>query len=119
MTMIAACRREKQVRIFKRGVEPDDVINSVTVTMLYVLAIIISVFVICGIDGGTPYQSDYGEWSTVVAGEQVPNVIVVSKLILILLMFFGRVGGYTLILVFSETRRPPAITRLPEHIMIG
>ena len=146
MTMIAACRREKQVRIFKRGVEPDDVINSVTVTMLYVLAIIISVFVICGIDGGTPYQSDYGEWSTVVAGEQVPNVIgfknvlfevisaisatgltmgitaelsVVSKLIIILLMFFGRVGGYTLILVFSETRRPPAITRLPEHIMIG
>ena len=81
-----------------------------------------------------------------IAGEAVPNVVnfknvlfevisaisatgltmgitaelsVLSKVILILLMFFGRVGGYTLVLVFSETRRPPAITRMPEHIMIG
>ena len=146
MTMIAACRREKQVRIFKRGVEQEDEVNSVTVAMLYVIAIVLSVFIICGVDGGTPYQSDYGDWTTVVNGAEVPNVVnfknvlfevisaisatgltmgitaelsVLSKVILILLMFFGRVGGYTLILVFSETRRPPAITRLPEHIMIG
>ena len=146
MTMIAACRREKQVRIFKRGVEQEDEVNSVTVAMLYVIAIVLSVFIICGVDGGTPYQSDYGDWTTVVNGAEVPNVVnfknvlfevisaisatgltmgitaelsVLSKVILILLMFFGRVGGYTLILVFSETRRPPAITRLPAHIMIG
>ena len=145
MTMIAACRREKQVRIFKRGVEQEDEVNSVTVAMLYVIAIVLSVFIICGVDGGTPYQSDYGDWTTVVNGAEVPNVVnfknvlfevisaisatgltmgitaelsVLSKVILILLMFFGRVGGYTLILVFSETRRPPAITTLPEHIMI-
>lgn len=146
LTMISACRREKQVRILKRGISQDDVINSVTVTMLYVIAIAVSVFIICGIDGGTPYESDYGNTVTVVAGQEIPNIInfknvlfevvsaisatgltlgitaelsVVSKIILILLMFFGRVGGYTLVLVFSETRRPPAITRLPEHIMIG
>ena len=146
LTMITACRREKQVRVFKRGIEQDDAMNAVTVTMLYVLAIVLSVFVICGIDGGTPYQSDYGDWATVVNGAEVPNVInfknvlfevisaisatgltmgitaelsAFSQVILILLMFFGRVGGYTLVLVFSETRRPPAITRMPEHIMIG
>ena len=146
LTMITACRREKQVRVFKRGIEQDDAMNAVTVTMLYVLAIVLSVFVICGIDGGTPYQSDYGDWATVVNGAEVPNVInfknvlfevisaisatgltmgitaelsAFSQIILILLMFFGRVGGYTLVLVFSETRRPPAITRMPEHIMIG
>ncbi len=145
-TMIAACRREKQVRVLKRGVSHDDVISSVTVTMLYVIAILVSVFVICAVDGGTPYESDYGNWTTVVAGREVPNVVnfknvlfevisaisatgltlgitaeisALSQVILILLMFFGRVGGYTLVLVFSETRRPPAITRLPEHIMIG
>lgn len=146
LTMIAACRREKQVRVMKRGISQDDVISSVTVTMLYVIAIVASVFVICGVDGGTPYESDYGETATIVAGEAVPNVVnfknvlfevisaisatgltlgitaelsALSQVILILLMFFGRVGGYTLVLVFSETRRPPAITRLPEHIMIG
>ncbi len=138
LTMITACRRERQVRVFKRGIEQDDVINAVTVSMLYVIAILLSVFIICGIDGGKDYVSDYGE--TWVAGINFKSVLfevisaisatgltmgitaelsVVSQVILILLMFFGRVGGYTLVLVFSETRRPPAITRLPEHIMIG
>lgn len=138
LTMITACRRERQVRVFKRGIEQDDVINAVTVSMLYVIAILLSVFLICGIDGGKDYVSDYGE--TWVAGINFKSVLfevisaisatgltmgitaelsVVSQVILILLMFFGRVGGYTLVLVFSETRRPPAITRLPEHIMIG
>ena len=146
LTMITACRRERQVRVFKRGIEQDDAINAVTVTMLYVFAIAISVFIICGVDGGTPYESDYGSWATVINGAEVPNVVnfknvlfevisaisatgltmgitaelsALSQVILILLMFFGRVGGYTLVLVFSETRRPPAITRMPEHIMIG
>lgn len=138
LTMITACRRERQVRVFKRGIEQDDVINAVTVSMLYLIAILLSVFIICGIDGGKDYVSDYGE--TWVAGINFKSVLfevisaisatgltmgitaelsVVSQVILILLMFFGRVGGYTLVLVFSETRRPPAITRLPEHIMIG
>ena len=134
------------MRVFKRGIEQDDAINAVTVTMLYVFAIAISVFIICGVDGGTPYESDYGSWATVINGVEVPNVVnfknvlfevisaisatgltmgitaelsALSQVILILLMFFGRVGGYTLVLVFSETRRPPAITRMPEHIMIG
>ncbi len=146
LTMVAACRREKQVRVLKRGIESDDVQSAVAVTMLYVFAILASVLVICGIDGGTPYQSDYGDWYTTIEGVEVKNIInfksvlfevvsaisatgltlgitaelsAISQIILILLMFFGRVGGYTLVLVFSETRRPPAITRLPEHIMIG
>lgn len=146
LTMIAACRREKQVRVFKRGIAVDDVINAVTVAMLYVIAAVVSVFIICAVDGGTPYVSDYGDDFTVIAGESVPNIIslknvlfevisaisatgltmgitaelsALSQVILILLMFFGRVGGYTLVLVFSENRRPPAITRMPEHIMIG
>ena len=138
LTMITACRRERQVRVFKRGIEQDDVINAVTVSMLYVIAILLSVFIICGIDGGNDYVSDYGEkWDAGINFKSVlfevisaisatgltmgitAELSVVSQVILILLMFFGRVGGYTLVLVFSETRRPPAITRLPEHIMIG
>ena len=146
LTMLTACRKERQVRVFKRGIEQDDVVNAVTVTMLYVIAIAASVFVICAVDGGTPYESDYGQTSTIINGVPVPNVVnfknvlfevisaisatgltlgitaeisALSQVTLILLMFFGRVGGYTLVLVFSETRRPPAITRMPEHIMIG
>lgn len=140
LTMVAACRRERQVRVFKRGIGGDDVMSAVTVTMLYVAAVAVSVFVICAADGGKGYISDYGEAWTGVNGIGFKNVLfevisavsatgltmgitaelsVLSKVILILLMFFGRVGGYTLVLVFSEGRRPPAATRLPEHIMIG
>ena len=73
LTMITACRRERQVRVFKRGIEQDDVINAVTVSMLYVIAILLSVFIICGIDGGKDYVSDYGE--TWVAGINFKSVL--------------------------------------------
>jgi trk system potassium uptake protein TrkH len=44
---------------------------------------------------------------------------IVSKLILILLMYMGRVGGYTLILVFSNERKPVKISRVAGRLIIG
>lgn len=138
LTMVSAARRERQVRVRKRCIDNEDVISAVTVTIIYVIAVILSVFLICAVDGGKDYVSDYGE--TIAGGIDIGTVTfevisavsatgltmgitaelsVFSQTVLILLMFFGRVGGYTLVLVFSETRRPAAVTRLPEHIMIG
>ncbi len=140
LSMISVCRKGRQVRVFKRGIGHDNVVSAVTVAMLYIAAIVVSVFIICTADSGKSYVSDCGEtWSGIngigfktVLLEVVSAVSatgltmgitaelsVLSQVILILLMFFGRVGGYTLVLVFSETKRPPVITRPPEHIMIG
>ena len=42
-----------------------------------------------------------------------------SKVILVLLMFFGRVGGFTLVLIFSGEKKPVAISRVADKIIVG
>ena len=42
-----------------------------------------------------------------------------SQLILIFLMFLGRVGGFTLILVFTNERKPVSISRVAGNLIIG
>ena len=42
-----------------------------------------------------------------------------SKIIFILLMFFGRIGGLSFVLVVAEQRKPVAIERPAEKILIG
>ena len=47
------------------------------------------------------------------------SLSVFSKLVLIFLMFFGRVGGFTLILIFAGDKKPVAISRVAEKMIIG
>ena len=48
-----------------------------------------------------------------------PGLGTVSRLVLIALMFFGRVGGLTLILIFAGDKKPVAISRVAEKVIIG
>ena len=48
-----------------------------------------------------------------------PQLGAVSRLILILLMYAGRLGGLTFVLLFSERRSEPPIERPAGKILIG
>ncbi|MDE6075545.1 MAG: Trk family potassium uptake protein, partial [Clostridia bacterium] len=43
----------------------------------------------------------------------------VSKVLLILLMYFGRVGGFTLVLIFSGEKKPVSLSRVADKIIVG
>ena len=43
----------------------------------------------------------------------------VSRIVLILLMYFGRIGGLSLALAFADAKETPATERPVEKIMIG
>ena len=47
------------------------------------------------------------------------ELTVFSKLLLILLMFFGRIGGLSLVLVLAEKQTPILTERPVENILIG
>ena len=48
-----------------------------------------------------------------------PYLTVASKCILMFLMFAGRVGGLSLLLIFAEKKENPPINRPTENILIG
>lgn len=137
MSMMATAKRYEEIHLYKRRFEHDASAQASAVLCLYFLIIITSIFAICAIEGAafTPTAEQLAN-GTITFGEVSFEVVsavgtvglscgitsglhVVSQIILVLLMFFGRVGGFTLVLVFSGDKKPVSISRVAEHIIIG
>lgn len=137
LSMIATAKRYDEVHLYRRRFEHDASAQASAILCLYLGIVITSIFAICAIEGAvfTPTAEllangavTYGDicfevvsavgtvgLSTGITG----GLHVISKIILILLMFFGRVGGFTLVLVFSGDKKPVNISRVAEHLIIG
>jgi len=48
-----------------------------------------------------------------------PSIGTATKILLALLMFIGRVGGFSFVLVFAEGKRAPDIQRPTEKVLVG
>ncbi|MCD7728947.1 MAG: Trk family potassium uptake protein [Clostridia bacterium] len=132
LTMITVSRRNKQVNIFKRSIEPADIHSALAIAMIYISVTILSILLICGIDSGgiaadgtaidiksIAFEVISAITATGLSFGITSSLTVFSKIVLIMLMYFGRIGGYALVMIFSENRKPPAVTRITEHIMVG
>ncbi|MGN0814722.1 MAG: TrkH family potassium uptake protein [Candidatus Coproplasma sp.] len=123
---VATSKRYFETHVFKRKLEEDALSQAVAIVFLYLAAIMVSALAIAAIEGASGVNSSDVVFEVVSAVGTVglsrgitAGLHVASKLILIGLMFFGRVGGYTLILVFSKERSPVTISRVAEHIIVG
>lgn len=123
---VATSKRYSETHVFRRKLEDDSLSQASVIVSLYFAAIFASVLAISAIEGASGVGSDQVVFEVVSAVGTVglsrgitAGLHVVSKLILVALMFFGRVGGYTLILVFAKERSPVTISRVAEHIIIG
>lgn len=131
-SVVATSKRYAETHVFKRRFEDDAYPQAGVVVMLYVAAVLVSTIAICAIEEAVAVDgAAVGDASQIVF-EVVSAVGTVglscgitaqlhlaSRIILILLMFMGRVGGFTLILVFSNERKPVSISRVYEHVIIG
>ena len=48
-----------------------------------------------------------------------PTLCMVSKIILILLMYVGRVGGFSFVLIFATEKANPDMERPVEKVLVG
>ncbi len=116
-------RRKKSAQLFGRRIEEDTVRNAATLFLLYLTLPMIGAAIISIAEG---FPIDTCLFETVSAIGTVglsmgitPSLGPVSRLVLILLMFFGRVGGLTLIYAAIH-RNPSNVSRRPvEKIIVG
>lgn len=109
--------------IFKRRLDEETVIRASAIITIYAVAVLTAVMVICAIE---PFSLIQILFETVSAIGTVgltmgitPQLTPVSHSILIFLMFAGRVGGLSLMLVLAEQRRSIPIERPIVKILIG
>lgn len=120
---LAVFRRKEESHFFKRRIDDSIIKHAATVLMLYITLFSAGALII-NIAEGIPMSSCLFETASAIGTVGLtlgitPSLGVVSQGVLILLMFFGRVGGLTLIYAALAGVRKN-VSKLPqEKIMVG
>lgn len=121
--IITYARGGKNIRIFHREVHEEDLMKAVTVTLMAFIVVSISILIISILE---PFNlteilfevtSAFGTvgLSLGITSELTPY----SKIILMILMFIGRVGIITFLFIFKNTTRSENYHYPKERIIIG
>ena len=122
-TAIAVFRRRADTQLFGRRLDDDIVRRAATILTMYLLLFLIGGCVISRVEG-LPLMSCLFETASAVGTVGVtvgltPSLGMISRVILILQMFFGRVGGLTLIFAALAGYHPDRSKLPQERLTVG
>ncbi len=119
----ATLRKRKSITAGRRSLEGDSLSTASSIVALYLSAVLSSVFLLSLLEKaplGELFFHVISAAATVgLSVGEISGYTILSKIILILLMYFGRIGGLSLALAFADAREIPAAERPVEKIMIG
>ena len=118
-----SARRYGSITVFKRKLDSVTLAQASSIATVYAAAIILSTMLIGALE---PYSFSQILFETVSAAATVglttgitASLCTVSHVILMILMFAGRIGGLTFVLVLAERRVNVPIDRPTAKILIG
>ena len=120
---IAIFRRRENGRFFGRRISDETVKNAVTVFLMYISLFLLGGMIISRVEG-LPILTCLFETASAIGTVGLtlgitPGLHLISKLILISLMFLGRIGGLTLIFATLSANKN-TLSKLPlEKITVG
>ncbi|MGI6337468.1 MAG: TrkH family potassium uptake protein [Eubacteriales bacterium] len=123
LIVFSVMRRRRAVEVFGRRVPDQTVRNAVCVVASVIVVFLLSTMLLCAFDG-LPMRKAMFEVASACSTVGLTlgitgSLSTASKLLIILLMFFGRVGSLTILYAFSEAYEPPA-SKFPEApVIIG
>ena len=122
-TMCSVLKQDKEVAVFKKRIEPDIIKNAVAVFALDIFLFIVGSMIISGIEGFSLKETMFESASAVATVGLTlgitPSLGTVSKLLLICMMYIGRVGGITLIFA-AVTPKNNGNARYPkDQVAVG
>ncbi|MBR2310934.1 MAG: Trk family potassium uptake protein [Oscillospiraceae bacterium] len=121
--VVAIFRRRENGRFFGRRIGDDTVKNAITVFLMYISLFLLGGMVISRVEG-LPILTCLFETASAIGTVGLtlgitPGLHLVSRLILISLMFLGRIGGLTLIFATLSANKN-TLSKLPlEKITVG
>ena len=121
--VISCARKDKSVTAFRKRIDDETVRQASAIAIIYVVAAALGTMIICGIE---PISIKEGVFEVVSAVGTVgltmgitPNLSLASRIILMVLMFAGRLGGLSFILSLAEKRAHPPVERPAGKVLIG
>lgn len=123
LSAIVSARGRTRVNAFRYSIDRDTLRQACSILIIYLTMAILAVLALCALDPITLKQAMFevnSAIATVGLSMGVTSTLsAASRMILILLMYAGRIGGLTFVLLFSERRTEPPVDRPNGKILIG
>jgi trk system potassium uptake protein TrkH len=120
---VAAARNNTHPQVFKRSIPTETLKQAVAILVIYIIAVFTATAVICTVDDFSITDTIFETISAISTSGLSKGLTTelsgVSKLVIIALMFGGRVGGLTLFLTFAEKKVNEPIDRPKENVIVG
>lgn len=118
---MATGRRE--ITVFKRRLDKDMIKHTAVILFVYTAAVLSATMIICALENleltKVLFDTCAAMGTTGLSQGVVGQVGPFSRIIFLILMYGGRIGGLSLLLVFAEKETEAPIKRPEEKIMIG
>lgn len=123
LSALASAKGRMRVNAFRFSVDRETLRQASSVVMIYLSLALLSVLTLCAIEPFSMKEILFEVCSAVgtvgLSMGITPQLGAVSRVILILLMYAGRLGGLTFVLLFSQRRSDPPLERPAGKILIG
>ena len=123
LSAISSARGRSRVNAFHYSIDRDSIRQACSILVIYLAMAIVALLALCAIEPITLTQGMFEVNSAIgtvgLSMGITPTLCTASRLILILLMYAGRIGGLTFVLLFSERRSEAPIDRPSGKILLG
>ncbi len=120
---VAAARNNTHPQVFKRSIPFETLKQAVAILVIYIMATLTATIIICTLDGFSITDTLFEVISAISTSGLSKGITLelsgISKIIMIVLMFGGRVGGLTLMLTLAEKKVNAPIDRPKENVVVG
>lgn len=123
LSLIAAAKKEKDITVFKRSIDNTAVTQAASIIFFYLVTLLFAVMALCALEPFGLKEIIFEATSAIATVGATMGITaklsVISKIIIVFLMFFGRVGGMSFILMLSERKVYLPLKRPMEKILVG
>lgn len=123
LTMASLTKGDNDVTFFKKRLENRLIKQAAIIIMVYGTGILLSTILICHIEQASMtnvlFETSSAIGTVGLTQGLTPTLSLFSRLLLIVMMFGGRIGAVSLLLVFREHEKSAPTSRPTEKILIG
>lgn len=124
LAVFSIAKNRRDTTVFRRRIDEQQVKQALAILAIYTLLFLVATTAISVWEPAKGLKSIVYEVSSAVATVGLSldgsgSFLPASKIVLILLMFIGRIGGLSLVLMLAEKRETAPLERPEEKILIG
>ena len=124
LSALASARGYSKVNAFRYSIDRDMLRQASSIVIIYLMMAIMAILAVCAFDPGVTMSQAMFEVNSAIATVGLSLGITstlsgASRVIIIMLMYAGRIGGLTFALLFSQRKQEPPIDRPTGKLLIG